>query len=571
MIQHTDTCHVYVLRTGREALLIDCGDGSVLDRLAEYGVDRVTDVLMTHHHRDQGQGLARLAQAGARIWVPEAEQDLFRAVDAHWQAREIYNSYNNREDRFSLLEPVPVAGVLRDYHTYTFGGRTFEVIPTPGHTTGSITLVTDGMAFVGDLIAGPGKVWSLAATQWSYNGGEGIPGTILSLLTLKDRSLGKLLPSHGEVMDDPQSAIDLTVERLAALRDLRRQNPRLFLLREQPYEAITPHLLKNRTSMSNAYVLLSQSGKALLIDFGYDFMFGPAAGADRASRRPWLYTIPALKQQYGVTQIDAVVPTHYHDDHIAGCNVLRAVEGAQVWAGANFADILEHPADYDLPCLWYDPIPVDRVLPLREPIQWEEYELTLHPLPGHTLHAVAISVVVDGKRVVFVGDQWAGSGDLNYVYKNRFESSDYLVTAELLQELRPDLLIGGHWDPVQVTPEYLSDLRERGARLAELHHSLLAAEPVTVLIQPYQAQTAPGVPVTVTVRVPGQASVRLVVPAGWSCTPDTACGSDEFRFTVVPPLGGGPVRRARIAADVTLGERRLGQIAEALITVANEG
>jgi len=359
---HRDTCNVYVIRNGREAVLADFGDGSVLDALAAIGVDRVTDVLMTHHHRDQGQGLPRAAAAGARIWVPEAEQDLFARVDRHWQARELANNYNNREDRFSLLEPVPVAGLLRDYRTQRFGGRTFTVVPTPGHTTGSVSLLAevDGrrVAFTGDLIYAPGKVWSLAATQWSYNGGEGIPGTILSLLDLKERRPERMLPGHGEPMDSPAAAIDLTVERLAALRTLRRQNPRLFLLRDEPYLAVTPHLLFNRTSMANSYVLRSESGKGLVIDFGYDFMFGAGAGADRASRRPWLYTIRALKEKYGVSAVDVVIPTHYHDDHVAGINLLRAVEGARLWCPESFAEILERPERQDLPCLWYDPIPV---------------------------------------------------------------------------------------------------------------------------------------------------------------------------------------------------------------------
>ena len=37
----TDTCNVHVLRDGDAALLIDLGDGSVLDHLGEIGVKRV--------------------------------------------------------------------------------------------------------------------------------------------------------------------------------------------------------------------------------------------------------------------------------------------------------------------------------------------------------------------------------------------------------------------------------------------------------------------------------------------------------------------------------------------------
>ena len=405
-----DTCNVYLLRSGNEATLIDFGDGAILDHLGVLGVERVSDVLMTHHHRDQGQGLPRAVRAGIPIRVPHAEQDLFHDVDAHWQAREVYNSYNSRQDRFSLLHSVPVAGTLRDYSVRRCGDFSLTVLPTPGHTTGSISLLTDvdgrRVAFTGDLIAAPGKVWSMAATQWTYNGGEGVAATLASLLDLKERQPDVLLPSHGQPITDAAAAIDLLAERLRELLRVRGHDTLFSARRDKPYLPITPHLLRNQTSTANSYVLLSESGKALIIDYGYDFDTGMAPGFDRASRRPWLYTIARLKADFGVSAITAAVPTHYHDDHVAGLNLLRDVEGTQVWAAANFAAILERPSVYDLPCLWYDPIAVDRVLPLGEPVTWEDYTLTLYPLPGHTLYAVAISFVVDGKRVLATGDQY---------------------------------------------------------------------------------------------------------------------------------------------------------------------
>ena len=63
-----DTCNVYVLRAGTDAILVDFGDGDVLDQLAELGVERVTDVLLTHHHRDQIGGLeSLLTMVGGRL------------------------------------------------------------------------------------------------------------------------------------------------------------------------------------------------------------------------------------------------------------------------------------------------------------------------------------------------------------------------------------------------------------------------------------------------------------------------------------------------------------------------
>ena len=128
----------------------------------------------------------------------------------------------------------------------------------------------------------------------------------------------------------------------------RGENSRLFRFLDQPYDVVTPHLLWNRTSVANAYVLLSESGKALMIDFGYDFVTGFAAGTDRASRRPWLYTIPKLKSDFGVKEISAVILTHY-PTIVAGCNLLR--ESDEGLGGGELRHHSPVPQYYDLPCL----------------------------------------------------------------------------------------------------------------------------------------------------------------------------------------------------------------------------
>jgi glyoxylase-like metal-dependent hydrolase (beta-lactamase superfamily II) len=591
LFRFDDTCAVYLVRTGEDGVLVDVGSGAVFDRLAEAGVERVTDVLLTHHHRDNAAGAARAARLAARIHVPHAELDLVQDVSSHWQARAIRNSYDNREDRFSLLEDVPVHAPLRDYATLRFGALELRVIPTPGHTAGSVTLlgVVDGVrvAFTGDLIYAPGKVVSLAATQWSYNGAEGVAASVASLLDLKDRTPERLLPAHGEPMDDPSAAIDGLVARLWALLRERDQNPRLFTLRDEPFEALTRHLLRNRTAMAYHYVLLSDDGTALFFDYGYDFVTGIAAGSDRASRRPWLYTLASLARDHGVTAIEAVVPTHYHDDHVAGTNLLRDATGAQVWAAESFADVLERPHHYDLPCLWYDPIPVDRVLPLETPIAWREHAFTLHALPGHTRYAVAISLEVDGVRTLIAGDQYAGGGAAlpNYVYRNRFDAADYRSSAALYRRLAPRLVLSGHWDPEWIDDQaYFDRLDARGRALEALHRDLLpddehgfGADGFAASIRPYDATTTIGetLPLEVEIRNPfpraAAAAARLVLPEGWRAEPALATatlppsGETTVRFTLRPV--GAPCRRARIAVSLEIDGRAYGQRAEALVTV----
>src|SRR3954471_2632036 len=116
-----DTCNVYVVRSGAEAVLVDFGDGDVLDHLRALGVDRVTDVLLTHHHRDQLGGLRRAVDAGIRVWAPPFDAELVADASRHWLRRPIDLDYDLREDRFSLLESVPIAGTVAEYRSARYG------------------------------------------------------------------------------------------------------------------------------------------------------------------------------------------------------------------------------------------------------------------------------------------------------------------------------------------------------------------------------------------------------------------------------------------------------------------
>ena len=587
---------MYVLVNGTDAICIDFGTGAVLDHLADFGVTRITDVLMTHHHRDQAQGLPRAAAAGARVWVPSVERDLFEWVDEHWQQRSITNYYNPRQDRFSLLNSVPVHGEVPEYRTLDVGGYSVLTIPTPGHTTGSVSyfvLVDDRwIAFVGDLIYGPGTIWSLAATQWTYTGHGGIAATVLSMKDVVDRGPELALPSHGEPIIDVAEAVAVAEPRLRALLDMGRTTPwDLDAWREHPFERISPHLLRNQTANAQFYALLSDTGSALLIDFGYDMATDWAAGDDRAARLSWLPSVQALKKDFGVDRIEVAIPTHYHDDHVAGLNLLRAVERTEVWSEESIATILAAPSRFDLPCLYQRPIPTDRVVPTDVPLQWHEYEVVLHPQPGHCLNAVAVSTFVDGTRVIATGDQQDGgwvSGVreeyLNYQYKNGFRPQDYVASAELYQTLRPDLMLTGHWGVRRVDDTYLDELLRRGRELVDLHSQVLARDQVhfglddfTTTIRPYTAVCQPGQTIDYEVQLinplpePGRASVRMVVPPGWTATPDRhdldleSRQRGDVRFTVKCPPNAPKRRRAVLAADLTVNGRPFGQRAECLV------
>lgn len=603
VFRYQDTCQVYLLRDGRRAVLIDFGAGEVLDHLADYGVEEVTDILITHHHRDQVQGLARAAAAGIRIWVPPVERDLIAGVDEHWRTRPLDNDYDVRQDRYSLLQQVPVTGTVAEYRTRRYGPFEIHTLPTPGHTPGSVSyLVTLGgrrLAFVGDLIHGEGRVWSLAATQWAYTGfhenagREGLAATVLSCMQLLDHGPGLLLPSHGEPVGDPPAAVARLRAKLQELLDMTRRtpwDPEELLYR--PWQPVTGHLLRNTTGAANSYALLSDSGTALLLDFGYDLSTGLPGGHDRSSRRPLLASIEALHRDWGIDRVEAALPTHYHDDHVAGFNLLREVHDTAVWSPEHIAAVLQHPERWDLPCLWYDPIPVDRELATGRPVHWREYRIGVHDLPGHTRYAAAYSFTADGRRILATGDQqntgWQPGLQpelLNYQYRNRFRIDDFARSAELYRTLRPELMISGHWAPFEVTDAYLDMLQQEGERLARLHRQLLprevdfGAEGFGARIAPYRSTVPAGgkVRLAAEVRNPfphrDTAVLHPVLPAGWSVEPAVVRTAVEghrtamVEFVLRVPASAPVQERQRVAVDLTVGSTRFGQQAEALVGV----
>jgi glyoxylase-like metal-dependent hydrolase (beta-lactamase superfamily II) len=292
-----------------------------------------------------------------------------------------------------------------------------------------------------------------------------------------------------------------------------------------------------------------------------------------------------------VTKISVALPTHYHDDHVAGMPLLRAVEGTQIWSPENVAPILADPWKYDLPCQWFEPIPSDRVLPLEQPFQWNEYTITPHDQPGHTLFQVAYETVVDGVTVLFTGDQQEGLGIpderheiLNYQYRNRFRIHDYEKSAALYRRVRPGLFATGHWAPRWVEDGYLDYLGYAGQDLVEIHEALLpldeldlGADGVLARLVPYRSAAAPGAELDFTIEVrnphsePADAVLEPVLPEGWRAVGEPAvvrlAAGEERSVPLRLAVGTRIQRRARVAVDVTIGGLRLGQHTEALVDV----
>jgi glyoxylase-like metal-dependent hydrolase (beta-lactamase superfamily II) len=597
-----DTCNVYVIRADRRALLVDFGSGGVLDHLPAMGVSRVDGILHTHHHRDQCQGDGRAVARGIPIHVPAHERHLFEDARNFWRSRRVFHLYYVRNDFNTITDNVAVASALADYSSFRWreGGLEFLILPTPGHTLGSITLVVEidkrKVAFAGDLMYAPGKIQNLYDTQITYGGTEGIDLGIYSLERLREQKPALLCPSHGEPLPDPDAGMRETSRRLSDY--FRFQNTGEPIETFRPY-VISPHLIGHHLTTSSFYAIVSDSGKALFIDYGsasnthFNTFMNATATMDRI--RFVEHSIARLKREYGVKSVDVAMPSHMHDDHLNGFPHLIRHYGTRVWCYENMVDVLENPRGYNLGCILAEPFKVERAFRHGERFRWEEFEFEVTHSPGHTEYQMALFGTIDNRRVAFTGDAFFmpnarndGTMRHNLIFRNHVESDSHLKSIRNLIEHEPETICPGHGRSYPVDRALMLATEQKLRQQRQLFEDLLpegetnfGLDPSWVSIYPYQGLVAPGKSTVLQVRVrnyhaaPMKLDVALVTPAEWRVVPDVvhlevpAGGTGSKSMEVrVPRNWTGPQPRLAIAADVVQNGKYLGQITEAVLEVA---
>lgn len=601
---YEDSCLVYVLLDGEHALLIESGSGDVLDALPELGVKQVDWVLHTHHHRDGCWGDYRLVDAGAQLAVPEREAELFERIEDYWAHVPILDNYYLGSDSFSLPTHIPVAARLADYAAFTWRQYVFRVVPAPGHTQGSIALLTevDGVtvAFTGDLLASAGRLWQVHALQWQYGGGwgdaEGIQATALSLAEVLDAQPDFLLPTHGLVMSDPQTAVHELQVKLRALHRyldgssfVKRPS---WLITDRQLTRLSEHLWMNNGSLANSYTLISEDGSGLFLDYGYPSL-SHFAGRFRFTR----HSLRELFARAGLKKPDLFIPSHYHDDHLAGAPLLQREFGVKVWGHEVLTDILRRPTDYSLPCLLSEPLDVERDLRDGERFEWNGFQLEIMHAPGHTYYASSLLMEVDGVRAVLTGDNLHEGtvGPLlgGPIYRNRYELGDFARSIEKLCEWKPDLLLTGHSGAIMVEPAWLERALHRARELAGILTSLayvpeeagFALDPNWVQIFPYQLEVLPGGQADVSVRIVNHspvavtAHVAITAPTGWKVEPSRGevviapRQEGHCSFLLDAPRDGTSPSMNVVCADVRLDDgtkiRCYGRVAEGLVRLVD--
>ena len=592
-----DTCNVYVFKDGNRALLIDFGSGHVLSLLGQIGVTRIDAILHTHHHRDQCQGDARAAAERIPIIVPQHERHLFADAENFWRNRRIFELYNVKNDFFTVTQNLPVADVLRDYDTYTWGAHELLIYPTPGHTLGSVSLLgtVDGkkVAFTGDLIQPPGKLVNLYELQYSYGSTDGVDYAIYSLTRLREQGPELVCPSHGEPFNSPADGIDDLIRKLKGW--FTAYNPgETPTVENLPY-AVTPHLVASYQTTSSSYALISDSGKALFVDYGSasgNFFYSYMNATPVHDRMGFVeHTVAQLKARYGLKSVDVAMPSHMHDDHLNGFPHLARHHGTKVWCYENMVDVLQNPRGYNLGCILGEPIKIDRAFRNGETFKWEEFEFQVFHSPGHTEYQMVLFSTIDGARVAFTGDAFFPRGDgtlrHNLIFRNWVENDSHVKSIRTILEHEPNIVAPGHGKPFLSNRSDLESLKARLEEQQKYFFDVIAdpdcdfgLNPSWARLYPYQLQAKTGSTADVELRVrnyrssPMHVEAALVVPAGWKVSPEmheltvAPKGDGSAGFTVsVPENWDREKPRVAVAADIRADGQYLGQIAEGVADV----
>lgn len=593
-----DTCNVYLIRRGDRGLLIDFGSGKILDFLPDLGISRIDWILHTHHHRDQAQGDLLAVARRIPIAVPRHERQFFEDAENFWRNRRIFELYDMKNDFFSLTKNVPVASLLRDYDTLHWQGLDLFIQPTPGHTPGSITLVTalDGqkVAFSGDLIYAAGKVQTLYDLQYYYGEHEGVDLSIYSLVELANLKPELLCPSHGRPIPKPLPAMaDLT----SKLKDWHHYWYKHPATSDLEPTAVSPHLIANTETTSSFYAIVSDSGKALFVDYGgasWTFFQVFTRYVDVFDRMRFVeHSIEKMRARHGLRSIDVAMPSHIHDDHLNGFPYLVRRYGTKIWTYENMVDILQAPRRMNVGCILGEKIKVDRSFHDHETFKWEEFEFTVVHSPGHTNYQMAMFATIDDTRVAFTGDAFFSDPDHpeslrhNLIYRNQVKSGDHAKSIRNILDFEPQVIAPGHGKPFAIDRKIAQNFERRARRQDQFFSELIAdpdthigVDPSWIRIEPYQSLAVAGQIKRVEIHLrnhrtrPVQIKATLALPHGWRCSPEVinieaeakSSGMAQANITI-PASWSSPLPRVAFALDVMADGKYLGQIAEAVMDI----
>jgi len=599
-----DTCQVHVLQHGDGALLINLGDGSVLEHLHELGVKRVEWVLLTDHHRELCQGAPKLDRAVTQIATSQIEAEILANPLSFrkWHPRlgDKYSVHGSSYVR-PPATPLKIDRVLADGEVFTWNGLDITCVSTPGHAPGGMSFVLKQagltLAFTGGVMHDGAKMTNWFDTEWDYGFAKGLDALIASVQKLATLGIETALPSQGPVIREATAQFTAYQKKLADFKpDYIRGYPVSNLSKRglhpatKPTKAhyivqVTPHLYMFGPEMAgkNFAILIADNGHALLLDCG---LF-PKLVLERI--------ISDMKEFLGLKQIDACWISHSHGDHFTLFPALQE-HGVKFWTMDTIADKCENPRFYDYPAMigaynvGFEGAKIDRILKAGDVIEWEGYKLHIDWMPGQTEFGNALWLMLDRKKVVFTGDNLFGDpadpAQNGHECVNARNSAiieeGYLVAAKYLQKLQPDIIMGAHGVLMTEPKDFIERYHDWALRAIGKYKALLpdkdyeyGYDPYWVSAYPYRVDVARPAEVSITVRnfrdAPQRHRIVLQPPPGLTVEPAVLEGSvaaksrTGFKVKLTADPEKLPAGVQMVPLDITLDGKRYGQLFDFIV------
>ena len=175
-----ENCYLVADPATKDACLIDPGaDPHKISRAIARNGFSLKFIVNTHGHGDH---IGANGQFNVPICVHPLDKDFLTDPE------------KNMSRSFMLSIKSPSASrMLEDGDSIGLGALKFEVMHTPGHTPGSISLKLEGVVFTGDTLFQGG----VGRTDFSYGDEKALFNSIKKkLLTLPDDTI--IYPGHGE-------------------------------------------------------------------------------------------------------------------------------------------------------------------------------------------------------------------------------------------------------------------------------------------------------------------------------------------------------------------------------------